>query len=161
MIRHSGWSRFLLMLIVALAVSGCSRFKWFERDDPLETLPVEAMYENAKDSLRAGNNLVIFPEGTRTPADGSLRLQRGAANIAVRGGFALTPVVIRCEPPTLRKGDKWYQVPVRRPRYVIDVREDIDPARLAAPGADDAMAVRAVTLALTDYFSREIRRAGA
>ncbi|QEZ43994.1 lysophospholipid acyltransferase family protein [Cupriavidus oxalaticus] len=120
-----------------------------------------AMVQGCIDSLRAGNNLVIFPEGTRTPADGSLRLQRGAANIAVRGGFALTPVVIRCEPPTLRKGDKWYQVPVRRPRYVIDVREDIDPARLAAPGADDAMAVRAVTLALTDYFSREIRRAGA
>ncbi|WP_454753498.1 lysophospholipid acyltransferase family protein [Cupriavidus necator] len=119
------------------------------------------MVQDCIASLRAGNNLVIFPEGTRTPADGSLRLQRGAANIAVRGGFALTPVVIRCEPPTLRKGEKWYRVPVRRPRYVIDVREDIDTRQLAKAGADDAMAVREVTLALTAYFSREIRRAGA
>lgn len=120
-----------------------------------------AMVQDCIASLRAGNNLVIFPEGTRTPLDGSLRLQRGVANIAVRGGFVLTPVIIRCEPPTLRKGDKWYRVPVRRPRYVIDVRQDLDTARLAPPGADDAMAVRAVTQALTDYFSREIRREGA
>jgi 1-acyl-sn-glycerol-3-phosphate acyltransferase len=120
-----------------------------------------AMVHDCIASLRAGNNLVIFPEGTRTPADGSLRLQRGAANIAVRGGFALTPVIIRCEPPTLRKGDKWYRVPVRRPRYVIDVREDLDTRQLAAAGADDTIAVRAVTQAMTDYFSREIRRAGA
>lgn len=119
------------------------------------------MVQDCIASLRAGNNLVIFPEGTRTPADGGLRLQRGAANIAVRGGFALTPVIIRCEPPTLRKGDKWYRVPVRRPRYVIDVRDDLDPSQLAGAGADDAIAVRAVTQAMTDYFSREIRRAGA
>lgn len=112
-------------------------------------------------SLRAGNNLVIFPEGTRTPPGNTLRLQRGAANIAVRGGFALTPVVIRCEPPPQRKGEKWYRVPARRPRYVIDVREDIDTRQLATAGADDATAVREVTLALSEYFSREIHRAGA
>jgi 1-acyl-sn-glycerol-3-phosphate acyltransferase len=33
-------------------------------------------------SLESGSNLIIFPEGTRTPADGSVRLKRGAANIA-------------------------------------------------------------------------------
>lgn len=120
-----------------------------------------AMVEGCIASLRAGNNLVIFPEGTRTAPDGQLRLQRGAANIAVRGGFALTPVVIRCEPPTLRKGDKWYRVPVRRPRYVIDVREDIDVGQLVSPGVDDAMAVRQLTQALTEFFTREIRCEGA
>jgi 1-acyl-sn-glycerol-3-phosphate acyltransferase len=123
-----------------------------------------AMVQGCIASLRAGNNLVIFPEGTRTPADGSLRLQRGAANIAVRGGFALTPVIIRSEPPMLRKGDKWYRVPVRRSHYVIDVREDLDTRQLAASGTagtEDVMAVRAVTQALTDYFSTEVRREGA
>jgi len=113
------------------------------------------------DSLRAGNNLVIFPEGTRTPANGQIKLQRGAANIAVRGGFALTPVVIRCETPFLQKGDKWYRVPLRRPRFVIDVQEDLDPLQFVSAGADDAMAVRAVTHGLTEYFSREVRHAGA
>jgi 1-acyl-sn-glycerol-3-phosphate acyltransferase len=112
-------------------------------------------------SLRAGNNLVIFPEGTRTPAHGALQLQRGAANIAIRGGFALTPVVIHCEPPTLQKGTKWYRVPVRRPRFVLDVREDIDAREWVGQSADDVQAVREVTRLLTEFFSKEIRRGGA
>lgn len=112
-------------------------------------------------SLRAGNNLVIFPEGTRTPPSGELQLQRGAANVAIRGGFALTPVVIRCEPPTLQKGTRWYRVPVRRPRFVLDVREDIDARQWVGQTADDVQAVRELTRLLTEFFSKEIRRGGA
>ncbi len=76
--------------------------------------------------------------------------------MAVRGGFALTPVVIRCEPPTLTKGEKWYHVPVRRPRFVIDVHLDVPPARSGMHGAgtDDAMAVRRLTQSLFEFFSR-------
>lgn len=120
-----------------------------------------AMVDDCIASLRAGNNLIIFPEGTRTRPGQPLQLQRGAANVAVRGGFALTPVVIRCEPPTLTKGEKWYHVPVRRPRFVIDVHPDVPAAQWVAPGTDDAMAVRHLTQSLSEFFSREIRRAGA
>ncbi|AOY96788.1 1-acyl-sn-glycerol-3-phosphate acyltransferase [Cupriavidus sp. USMAA2-4] len=120
-----------------------------------------AMVDDCIASLRAGNNLVIFPEGTRTVPGAPMRLQRGAANIAVRGGFALTPVVIRCEPPTLAKGEKWYAVPLRRPRFVIEVKDDIDPAACLAAGVDDALAVRQLTQALSEYFSREVGREGA
>lgn len=112
-------------------------------------------------SLRAGNNLVIFPEGTRTGRHGPLRLQRGAANVAVRGGFAVTPVVIRCEPPTLAKGEKWYRVPARRPHFVIDVREDVPLSDWVEAGADDALAVRQLTRSLSRFFSMEICREGA
>jgi len=112
-------------------------------------------------SLRAGNNLVIFPEGTRTPLRGSLKLQRGAANIAVRGCWALTPVTIRCEPSTLTKGEKWYHVPRRRPYFTIDVHEDVPPEAWARPGLEDAQAVRQLTRSLSDFFSRETRREGA
>ncbi|MDR1462496.1 MAG: 1-acyl-sn-glycerol-3-phosphate acyltransferase, partial [Azoarcus sp.] len=46
-------------------------------------------------SVRAGDNLVIFPEGTRSLThDGVLSpMKRGAANIALRGNIDLTPVV--------------------------------------------------------------------
>ncbi len=112
-------------------------------------------------SLRAGNNLVIFPEGTRTEPRGLPRLQRGAANIAVRGGFALTPVTIRCTPPTLTKGEKWYRVPVRRPRFVIEVHEDVPVDRWVAPDTEPMQAVRDVTRALAEFFIQEVRREGA
>ena len=112
-------------------------------------------------SLRAGNNLVIFPEGTRTVRNAPLRLQRGAANVAVRGGVALTPVIIRCEPPTLAKGEKWYRVPPRRPHFVIDVREDVPLSQWIEAGVDDAVAVRQLTRSLSRFFSMEVRREGA
>lgn len=114
------------------------------------------MVDDCIASLRSGNNLVIFPEGTRTPLHGSLRLQRGAANIAVRGGFALTPVVIRCEPPMLTKGEKWYRVPPRKPRFIIDVREDVSVAEWVPSGLGDALAVRHLTHSLSGFFSREV-----
>jgi outer membrane protein assembly factor BamD len=55
MIRHSGTTRLLLLLLVAFTLAGCSRFKWFSREEPLETLPVEAMYAEAKSALSGGN----------------------------------------------------------------------------------------------------------
>lgn len=55
MIRYSGLFRLLLVLSVLVAVSGCSRFNIFNRDDPLETLPVEQMYAEGKEALRNEN----------------------------------------------------------------------------------------------------------
>jgi outer membrane protein assembly factor BamD len=55
MIRYSGLFRLLLLVLVLLALAGCSRFKWFNRDEPLETLPVEAMYSEGKTALENGN----------------------------------------------------------------------------------------------------------
>ena len=42
-------------MFLALSIAGCSRFKLFNRDEPLETLPVDQMYAEAKQSLEAGN----------------------------------------------------------------------------------------------------------
>lgn len=120
-----------------------------------------AMVEDCIASLRDGESLIIFPEGTRSCPGQPLRLQRGAANVAVRGGFDLTPVVIRCEPPTLTKGEKWYRVPSRQPRYVIDVQPDLSVAHWVPEGLEPVQAVRRLNHSLSDYFSREIRREGA
>jgi len=46
----------------------------------------------------------FFPEGTRTPLSGEIRLRRGAANIAVRGLRDITPVIIAARRATLTKG---------------------------------------------------------
>lgn len=105
-------------------------------------------------SLRAGNNLIVFPEGTRTPACGAAAFKRGAANIAVRGARAVTPVLIGCAPSTLGKGEKWWQVPARQVQFRIEVKDDIQIDRFLA-GVSDVMAVRALTKHLQDYFTKE------
>lgn len=108
-------------------------------------------------SLRAGNNLIVFPEGTRTPACGAIALKRGAANIAIRGARAVTPVLIDCQPATLGKGDKWWRVPARHVQFRIEVREDIDVARFTSDGVTEVMAVRHLTDHLQRFFTEENR----
>ncbi|WP_317202884.1 lysophospholipid acyltransferase family protein [Janthinobacterium sp.] len=104
-------------------------------------------------SLRRGNNLIIFPEGTRTPADGVISLKRGAANIAVRGARDMTPVRISCQPSTLGKGEKWWKVPARRVQFRIAVQDDLAIAGFIGGGASEVMAARALTTYLQHYFT--------
>lgn len=115
-----------------------------------------AVVEDCIRSIRSGGNLVIFPEGTRTPLDGSMRLQRGAANIAVRGGIDVTPVLIECVPRSLTKGLPWWQVPASRMRFRIEVRDDI-PVQpfLDAAGGEPALAARHLTRHMQTYFATE------
>lgn len=83
-----------------------------------------ALLEGAKESLAKGEALVIFPEGTRT-TDAVPKFKRGAANIAVATDCNIIPVRISCEPPTLRKNQKWYDVPPRKPHFVFRVLAEI------------------------------------
>lgn len=109
-------------------------------------------------SLHAGGNLIVFPEGTRTVPGTAPVLKRGAAHIAVRGGRAVTPVVISCHPPTLGKGDKWWHVPPRQARFRIDVMDDIGMERFTGNGASDIVAARRLTEYLQQYFMKEGQR---
>lgn len=112
-------------------------------------------------SVHAGSNLVIFPEGTRSPPTGELTLQRGAANIAVRGALDITPVVIQSSLPFLTKGTPWWRVPARRVHMRVEVRDDIAIAGFPAAASHPALAARDLTRYLKDYFSKELTRASA
>lgn len=115
------------------------------------------MVEACIASLEAGSNLIIFPEGTRTPACGTVSLKRGAANIAIRGARTVTPVLIGCQPPTLGKGDKWWRVPARQAQFRIEVRDDIDVDAFMRDGTTEVMAVRQLTDHLQRFFTEENR----
>lgn len=111
-------------------------------------------------SMRAGNNMIIFPEGTRTPASGEMHLKRGAARIALQGAVDITPVRIRCAHPFLRKGEKWYKLPLRPAHFEIEVGDTISVAHFAEATSDDhALAARRLTDHLADYFSSEASHA--
>jgi 1-acyl-sn-glycerol-3-phosphate acyltransferase len=114
-----------------------------------------ALVDDCIASLRAGGNLIVFPEGTRTPRGGTMELKRGAANIAVRGAQPVTPVLIDCTPLTLGKGDKWWHVPPRQARFRIEVKDDIGIEPFTGPGVSDVMAARRLTAYLQHYFMEE------
>ncbi len=110
-------------------------------------------------SVRSGKNLVIFPEGSRSKPDHLLPFQRGAANIAVRGRLNITPILIKCSPPTLSKGLEWYNIPSRRFHVNIEVLPDI-PVEMFSVDTE-ALAARKLTEYLTHFFETELNRAGA
>jgi 1-acyl-sn-glycerol-3-phosphate acyltransferase len=114
-------------------------------------------------SVSRGSNLVIFPEGTRTRIDALLQrkinpLQRGAANIAVRGRLPLTPVVITVTEPMLTKQQPWYRAPLRRPHFVLNVHDDMDPMSLVPADTAPTLMARVVTEHLSDLFTRELKK---
>jgi 1-acyl-sn-glycerol-3-phosphate acyltransferase len=110
--------------------------------------PTDRMIQGAADALREGQSVIIFPEGTRTVPGRPLEFHRGAAAIAVRAAAVVTPVYIRCSPPTLAKSDPWYRIPERRVHFSLRVGADIDPEpfRRAAPAPLAARALNAELL---------------
>ncbi len=113
------------------------------------------LIEDCVGAVRCGGNLIIFPEGTRTPASGSITLKRGAANIAVRAQCNLTPVLIWCTPRMLVKGEKWWRLPACPSHFSIEVREDINIQPFIAEAGSNVLAARRITDYLEHYFTEE------
>jgi 1-acyl-sn-glycerol-3-phosphate acyltransferase len=111
--------------------------------------------------LRAGRAVIVFPEGTRSPATGIGPFKRGAARIALRSGGYVTPVSIRCEPSALRKDQRWWDVPNAKLVFTLDVGAPLAVGALAGDALErsPALAARAFSRALLDYF--ETRAADA
>ncbi|MBR0505195.1 MAG: 1-acyl-sn-glycerol-3-phosphate acyltransferase [Kiritimatiellae bacterium] len=108
-------------------------------DDPRRVL------DEAKDLLARGGNLVIFPEGTRTPADAPARkLHRGAAQIALHAGAPVPCVSVTCDPPVLAKGQPWWDVGDRVVTYTLRVCGEI-PVAAPEPGTVPHAAAVALT----------------
>lgn len=91
--------------------------------------------QGALERLAAGLPVLVFPEGTRSP-DGSgslLPFRRGAFEIACRAGVPIIPLLMRCDPPTLLKHQRWYQTAGRAVfRLTLEPLEPILPADFAA-----------------------------
>lgn len=111
-------------------------------------------------ALRAGETLMIFPEGTRT--DGAdLKLKRGAANIALAAGCPLVPVVIYCAPLTLRKGEPWHHIPPRPPHFILQALPQMELAALVDSSMPPGLQARALTGALHERLHDGLRAACA
>lgn len=112
--------------------------------------PTPAMIEAASAALRAGQTLIMFPEGTRTRCGRGPVFHRGAASVALRAATVLTPVYISVEPTTLTKAEPWYRIPARRPRFTLVVGADWDLS--AYRHLPPPLASRALNAALEQEF---------
>ena len=105
-----------------------------------------------KRQLDAGRCVVIFPEGTRSPAGGLREFHAGAAFVALRTGQGLLPVLLRCEPPSQTKERSWYDVPASRLQVRVRVGEPVQPQPLRYREMDLLQAARRFTAELREVF---------
>lgn len=104
-------------------------------------------------------SLIIFPEGTRTQKGKKLNdFARGVANIALRAGVPIRPVVIRCTPSTLTKNEKWYNIPKQKFNLQLEVLDEIDLDKVLPNLTVSPKGARQLTAWLYQFFEQELSK---
>lgn len=75
----------------------------------------EEFLQKSVDVLKSGENLLIFPEGTRTKD--KIIFHKAAAYIGVKGAKNIVCIGINMHPRSLRKNEPWYKIPDEKIKY--------------------------------------------
>ena len=120
-------------------------------DDP------QKLIEACRAASARGEPILIFPEGTRSTPGAPLHFRRGAAQLALRAGLRIVPLVVHCDPPALTHGHPWYRMPDRRVHLVIRFGAPCDIADFAGGSSEDlSRLARQATQGLENYFVRQL-----
>ena len=94
------------------------------------------LVRRAVERIGRGAALVIFPEGTRTAADGTVgRLRPGFAAIARHARVRVQLLRIATDRKLFRKGDPWWRLPELPVRVTVEVGPSLDAAAAASTEA--------------------------
>lgn len=118
-------------------------------------LEPEALLDACKNAFNIGDNLLIFPEGTRTRPGEPLHFHRGFANIALLTKARIQLITISCNPLTLTKGEPWWRIPLRRPHFRIAVGDNLDAKRLLDQQSR-SLAARALVRQIENYYGEQL-----
>ncbi|MGQ4277275.1 lysophospholipid acyltransferase family protein [Pseudidiomarina sp. E22-M8] len=120
----------------------------------------EELIADCKASLERGNNLIIFPEGTRTTPGQQLSFQRGAANLALRTHTTMSAFKVTCEPPTLLKNKPWYAAPTQKPTLSIWYLSDFEMRPYLQSQQKISIAARQLTRDLQRFYNKVVESHG-
>ena len=120
----------------------------------IPNIQAENMFSRIEKIKNKGENILIFPEGTRSKPTQSLSLQRGAANIAIRLNMPVRIIYIKTSESSLTKGSKWYKIPKQKIQYHICVGEKIYPGPFLKDGNNPSIAARK----MTEYFTQKFEQ---
>jgi 1-acyl-sn-glycerol-3-phosphate acyltransferase len=143
-VKHQLWENPFLRPVVAAT--------GYIRND----LPPEIFLDQCRSALASGNNLIIFPEGTRSIPGARLHFQRGFAHIATLLAADLQPITITCEPITLVKGEPWYRVPPRPGHWRVEAANRIE-IRPFLECAARPLAARRLVSHLESYYNGKLK----
>jgi 1-acyl-sn-glycerol-3-phosphate acyltransferase len=109
--------------------------------------------------LRMGFDVLVFPEGTRSPRGGALHpFHRGAFELAARAGVPIVLLKLTCVPPALSKGLPIWKVSDHMAVLTVEPFDIIDPA---ATGLDSRALCRMIEQRYCDAFGYAVPAAPA
>lgn len=82
----------------------------------------------AQKRLEEGYDVLLFPEGRRSPLGELRRFHRGAFELACRAKVPVVPIVIRCNPSALRKDQRVWQQPDTVALMTLELEPALNPA---------------------------------
>ncbi len=115
------------------------------------------LIQDCQKSLQSGRPLLICPEGTRSPAYGLNAFSRGAAQIALRTGAPVVPIVITCEPPTLLKDEPWHAIPPRPMTFTLRFLSPLTIPKAVTDKVGMPLQVRALTRYFEEFLRHQLR----
>lgn len=142
-VKDELWNNFFLRKIICLA-------NYIPNNKFIDIVPL------IRASLEAKNNILIFPEGTRTVSGQPVKLKRGTAQIALRLGVPIRIVKITCKPHTLAKENSWYNIPEQRPLFTLEAMELVDPKEFLRDSIEFSIAARHLTKYLQTRLADKI-----
>ena len=108
------------------------------------------MLRDGEERLRMGFDVLVFPEGTRSPHGGGLHpFHRGAFELAARAKAPIVLLKLTCVPPALSKRLPIWKVADRMAVLTIEPFHVIYPAEL---GRDSRAVCRAIEQRYRDMF---------
>jgi 1-acyl-sn-glycerol-3-phosphate acyltransferase len=116
----------------------------------------ESVIDACTARLRSGRSVIVFPEGSRSPAKGLGSFHRGGAHMALASGCSITPVVITCTPPALKRGQPWYRLPNSRLDFWLEVGEPIHSKAVVDARTPRSLAARRLTAELRTHFEMRL-----
>lgn len=82
-------------------------------------LDIQTFLQECQHAISGGENILIFPEGTRTRPGQGIKMSRGVANLALCAEADIHALTMKCSFRCLEKGAKWYHIPPRRIDFVL------------------------------------------
>ena len=121
------------------------------------SLDPELLVASCSESLKQGNCLIIFPEGTRTPRSGKISIKKGVARIALSSGCGIIPFNIGgTDKYGLGKKDPWLAFN-RHERYIYRISMGKEIRAEKYQGQPMPAAVRAMTSELYDSLFNTVK----
>ncbi|MBP9691794.1 MAG: 1-acyl-sn-glycerol-3-phosphate acyltransferase [Alphaproteobacteria bacterium] len=130
-------------------LGGVVRAAGYIRND----LDPEEFYKNCKNQLDQGENILIFPEGTRSTPGKPIKLHRSLGNLAIAASVNIQALTLRCTPVTLIKGEKWYHIPISCPVFHLNAGRFFDCASYRQD-LPRSLHVRALVRDIQHYYNR-------